>query len=274
MTHLSLFSGIGGFDLAAEWAGFTTVAFVEKDPYCQKVLARHWPGVPIYDDVQTFDGRPFAGVTVLSGGFPCQDISTAGKGGGLDGSRSGLFFEMLRIIGEARPHWVIAENSPALRTRGADRVLVEMERIGYAGWPSVVHAGGAGAPHIRKRAYILFADIDRLRELQPEGRESDKRGRVVYGGSETGLARYTDGIARDETDTTPGSIGTRWHSWDSTDGLNRSHSPESYWSIHQPPVVGVDDGIPNRSHRVRALGNAVVPQVAAPFFTFIRRFYD
>ena len=147
MTHLSLFSGIGGIDLAAEWAGFRTVAFVERDKFCQKVLKKHWPEVPIYDDITTFDAEPFRGVDLVSGGFPCQDISAAGKQAGLSGERSGLWFEMLRVIEQARSAWVVAENVANLVSMGIDDCLLGLESAGYAARPVIVPASAVGAVH-------------------------------------------------------------------------------------------------------------------------------
>ncbi len=156
MTHLSLFAGIGGLDLAAHWAGFETIQFVERDAYCQKILQKNFPGIPIHDDVTTFDGRPFRGrVTCLSGGFPCQDISQAGKQEGLTGKRSGLWFEMLRIIGEVRPAWVVAENVGALVRMGIDVCLAGLEAEGYTTRTVVFPACGVGAVHRRERCFII-----------------------------------------------------------------------------------------------------------------------
>ena len=123
MTVFDLFSGIGGFSLGLERAGFTTHYFCEIDPYCRGVLAKHWPHVPIFEDVRTVRGADIEGVDLLCGGFPCQDISLAGKGAGLSGDRSGLWFEYARLIDEIRPRYVLIENVSALRSRGLDQVL-------------------------------------------------------------------------------------------------------------------------------------------------------
>lgn len=155
-THLDLFSGIGGFALAARWAGLTTIAFCECELFCQAVLRKNFPGVPIHADVTTFDAEPLLGrVGLLTGGFPCQDISAAGKGAGLDGARSGLWFEMLRVIRECRPDAVLIENVPALKSRGADTVLCGLEEAGYTAGAYVVGADDIGASHRRKRVWIV-----------------------------------------------------------------------------------------------------------------------
>lgn len=152
---LDLFSGIGGLALAFEAAGFETIAFSEIEPYPCKVLAQHWPEVPNLGDVRNIDGERFEGVEVVCGGFPCQDISTAGMGAGIGGPRSGLWFEMLRIIGGARPRFCLIENVPALRSRGADAVLAGLAEIGYAARPFVVGSIHAAADHERRRVWIV-----------------------------------------------------------------------------------------------------------------------
>ena len=160
MTFLDLFSGIGGMALGFQRAGLRPVAFCEQDPFARRVLARAWPDIRCYGDIRQLSARQLQAdhipqADLLCGGFPCQDISTAGRGAGIDGARSGLWGEMLRLVRECRPAWVVAENVPALRVRGADRVLAGLEAAGYACWPLVVGAAHAGAPHRRGRAFIL-----------------------------------------------------------------------------------------------------------------------
>jgi DNA (cytosine-5)-methyltransferase 1 len=157
MKFISLFSGIGGLDVGLERVGMSCVAQVEIDPFCRAVLEKHWPDVPRFSDVRDFNRRSIPGdVDLVCGGFPCQDISVAGKGKGIaKGTRSGLWREMFRIIRQFRPRWVLAENVPALRTRGYDRVHDALERIGYAVRPLVVGAWAVGAPHKRDRVWIV-----------------------------------------------------------------------------------------------------------------------
>jgi DNA (cytosine-5)-methyltransferase 1 len=152
-----LFSGIGGFSLGLEsTGGFETIAFCEALPERRRWLSLHWPGVPIHEDVRRLDGGTVGAVDVVAGGFPCQDISAANhRGKGLDGERSGLAFEAVRIIGDCRPRWLLLENSPRLRTRGADRLLGELEALGYTCWPLVVGARHVGAPHRRDRVWLI-----------------------------------------------------------------------------------------------------------------------
>lgn len=156
MRVLDLFSGIGGFSLGLEGTGgFQTVAFCEIEPFPRAVLRKHWPDVPIHEDVRELRGETVGPVDMICGGFPCQDISVAGKGAGLHGSRSGLWFEAARLVGELRPRWCLFENVGALRTRGIDRVCSDLEGEGYAVWTMLVGAWAVGAPHRRERVWIV-----------------------------------------------------------------------------------------------------------------------
>ena len=182
MNELALFAGAGGGILGGQILGWRTVCAVEREPYAAGVLvARQNDGFlapfPIWDDVCTFDGRPWRGIVdVVSGGFPCQDISVAGKGAGIDGERSGLWGEMARIIGEVRPRFAFVENSPALVNRGLGRVLGDLAALGYDCRWTVLSASDVGAPHRRERIWIVAnARCGRLgepgvREVQQQGR--------------------------------------------------------------------------------------------------------
>ena len=156
MRVLDLFSGIGGFSLGLERAGFETVAFCEVDKKCHQVLKKHWPNVPIFDDVQTLNGDDIEqSIDVICGGFPCQDISLAGKGAGLEGERSGLWREFHRLIKEIKPKYAIIENVSALRNRGLDQVLRSLAEIGYDAEWHCIPASAVGAPHRRDRIWIV-----------------------------------------------------------------------------------------------------------------------
>lgn len=161
MRELHLFAGAGGGILGGQLLGHRTVCAVEIEPYCRKILLQRQrdgvlPWFPIWDDVRTFDGRPWRGIVdVVCGGFPCQDISAAGKGAGIDGERSGLWGEMARIIGEVRPRFAFVENSPMLTSRGLGRVLGDLSEMGFDARWGVVSAADAGAPHLRERIWIL-----------------------------------------------------------------------------------------------------------------------
>lgn len=263
MRHVSLFSGIGGIDLAAHWAGFRTVCFCERDPFCQKILARHFPGVPIHEDIKTFSATEFRDVALVSGGFPCQDVSTAGLGAGIvDGKRSGLWFEMLRVVRECRPLFVLAENVPALRTKGIDRVLYGLEEAGYTAEPFVVGAGSAGAPHIRRRVFVVGADTDRLRQLQRKGVIANIRRRIDNKAEARGMASNRTVRGRDDEQTSCVSVGRAW-------ATGTGASPYLPWGICEPPVPGVVARVPGSVDRIRALGNAVVPAQAYPVLAAI-----
>jgi DNA (cytosine-5)-methyltransferase 1 len=156
---LDLFSGIGGFSLGLERAGMKTVAFCEIDPYARAVLRKHWPDVPCYDDVRTLTADRLArdgiAVDVICGGFPCQDISVAGKGAGLAGERSGLWSEIARLVGELRPRFAIVENVAALLGRGLGDVLGDLAALGYDAEWHCIPASAVGLPHIRDRVWVV-----------------------------------------------------------------------------------------------------------------------
>jgi DNA (cytosine-5)-methyltransferase 1 len=169
MNELALFAGAGGGILGGKLLGWRTICAVEWEPYAASVLAARQndgvlPPFPIWDDVQTFDGRPWCGIVdVVSGGFPCQDISVAGKGAGIDGARSGMWGHMARIVGEVRPRYVFVENSPALLTRGLGRVLGDLAALGYDCRWTVLGAADVGAPHQRDRLWIVASDASSVR---------------------------------------------------------------------------------------------------------------
>jgi len=207
VTCGDLFAGIGGMSLGLERAGFTVRWQVECEPYCENVLARHWPHVARRRDVRFAGAATLERVDLIAGGFPCQDISAAGKGVGLAGHRSGLWREYARVIAELAPRWVLVENVPALRRRGGDTVLSDLEALHYAWWPLVVGARHVGAPHRRDRVWIVghkgrpesgrghagVADRDRAscavvgrgglldRERTPSGHDLDGRDRPAPG---------------------------------------------------------------------------------------------
>jgi DNA (cytosine-5)-methyltransferase 1 len=180
MTCGDLFAGIGGMSLGLHHAGFTVRWQVEREPFCENVLARHWPDVVRRRDVRFAGAGTLEPVDLIAGGFPCQDISAAGKGTGLErGHRSGLWREFARIVRELRPRWVLVENVPALRRRGADTVLGDLEAAGYACWPLVVGARHVGAPHRRDRVWI----VGRMEEPnggRRDGGPHDKQSRGAF----------------------------------------------------------------------------------------------
>lgn len=170
----SLFSGIGGFDLATEALGWETAWFSEVNPYCGQVLAKRWPGVPNHGDITAIDFTTVEPVDVLTGGFPCQDISVAGKGAGIaEGTRSGLWAEYARAIRHLRPRLVVVENVRALLVRGISRVLGDLADLGYDAEWQVLSAAAVGAPHRRERVWIV-AHANGV--LPPEPRRARNRG--------------------------------------------------------------------------------------------------
>lgn len=177
MTHVSLFSGIGGLDLAAEWAGFHTVCLVERDEFCKKVLAKNFPGVPIEGDVTEFDGTKFRGVTLVSAGFPCQPHSLAGKRLA-SGDERDLWGEVVRVLGEAQPEWFVGENVPGLLSsesgRFFGRVVDDLAALGYRmGW-CMYGASDIGAVHRRKRIFIIA--VRDVADASCERRQQESRG--------------------------------------------------------------------------------------------------
>lgn len=161
LRELALFAGAGGGILGGKLLGWRTVCAVERDAYAAAILAQRQAdgcceAFPIWSDVETFDGRPWRGIVdVVSGGFPCQDISAAGKGAGITGARSGLWKEFARIIGEVRPRYALVENSPVLTSRGLGVVLGDLAKMGYDAEWGVFSAADVGAPHLRERIFIL-----------------------------------------------------------------------------------------------------------------------
>lgn len=224
MRVLDLFSGIGGFSLGLERAGMKTVAFCEIDPFCRRVLAKHWPETPCYDDVRTLTAERLASdgvgpVDVICGGFPCQDISEAGLGAGLDGERSGLWSEIARLVREIRPAFVVVENVSALLGRGMDRVLGDMATLGYNAVWHCIQAADVGAQHIRDRVWIVgfLPDTSEERLVQCWGEQLSPHSQEEW------------------------QIRQRFD---------------------QPEPLRVAHGVPNRLDRLGSLGNAVVPQIA------------
>lgn len=253
MRELGLFAGAGGGLLGSTLLGWDTVCAVEIDAHCQQVLAqRQRDGMlkpfPIWDDIRTFDGKPWNGcIDVVSGGFPCQDISSAGSRRGLSGERSGLWFEMLRIIGEVRPRFVFAENSPDLRTRGLGDVLKGLADLGFDVAWGVLGAWHVGAPHRRNRMWIVAAYPDRC------GQRGFAEHAKMAGPSRAGS---------DAADADRKRPERRSPSRGRELGAGRRSTPDQdWWCVDR--FAGVDDGVASRLERVRATGNGQVPAVAA-----------
>jgi DNA (cytosine-5)-methyltransferase 1 len=271
---LDLFSGIGGFSLGLErTGGFETVAFCEIEPFPRRVLAKHWPGIPIYEDVRTLTADTLArngiGVDVICGGFPCQDISLAGKGAGIDGERSGLWSEYARLVGELRPRFVIVENVAALLGRGLDRVLRDLAALGFDAEWHCIPASAVGAPHRRDRLWIV-AYPQRCRSVSIS-RDMDGGGPPPSGERAT---QATIPVGRRE-DVADADL-LRLEGWlrlglrecagrgrrqGTSEAVVRAGLADAGWWRTEPDVGRVAHGVPSRAHRLRALGNAVVPQL-------------
>ena len=254
MNELALFAGAGGGILGGKLLGWRTVCAVEWEPYPASVLVQRQndgllPPFPIWDDVQTFDGKAWRGIVdVVSGGFPCQDISIAGKGAGIDGKRSGMWSHMARIIGEVRPRFVFVENSSALIARGLGRVLGDLASLGYDCKWKVLGAADVGAPHQRDR-FWLVANADHMRELQPKGSQQNEWGRFVYGSDAGG---HTDSSRLAQRQSQQSDARAQLAPFERTD-----------WWVTEPDVGRVAHGVAARVDRLKAIGNGQVPAVAA-----------
>lgn len=258
LTFGSLFAGIGGLDLGFERAGLTCRWQVEIDPYARSVLAKHWPNVYRWDDVRTWPQQNTEYVDVIVGGFPCQDISYAGKGAGIHGERSGLWFEFARVVRQMGPRFVVVENVAALLTRGLGDVLGTLASLGYDAEWHCIPAAAAGAPHIRDRVFILaYAKSKRRRET---GKHRQRQKKWISLSGEVLANTNIQGLPlRNETGNGPEKATAIF----SRSELERACATTGrhQWEI-EPSVGRVADGISNRVDRLRCLGNAVVPQVA------------
>jgi len=323
----SLFSGVGGLELGLERAGLgRTVWQCECEAYPRRVLAKHWPDAHRFRDVTMLpaiirEGRqrgrgPWRDefdADIICGGFPCQDLSVAGKGSGLDGARSGLFWCLMRVVRLVRPRIIVLENVPALIPRGLDRVLGALVEAGYDSEWAVVSAGSVGAPHRRERVFVVacLADADGLRESQPKGSELNIGRRTLHGcGTSRGqcvadaeVKRRNEGVmpVGDETQEPDAGGGGqargmgytnrprlgigevfggdassqlaaafragrgRGGVWSAQPGVGRSTDGLPF-GLDRPGwergIPRVKEGVPHRTARLKALGNAVVPQVA------------
>ena len=271
---IDTFSGIGGFSLAARWlGGFQTVAFVEREPFCQSILRKHWPDVPIHDDITTFQPEPHS-ADVVCGGFPCQDISIAGKQAGIyQGTRSGLFYELIRVVRLVRPQFVILENVSAILANGLDTVLAELAQAGFDAEWACIPASAVGACHQRDRWWLVAypnSSVGSIRRQQllwgEKAGESGQCGENHIGSAAglSGAGSQADAAnphhQRQQEQHTPAfSSQQRRPAWgDAPQRLN----PDWRSYLSEPILRRGDDGLSGRVDRLKALGNAVVPQVA------------
>jgi len=267
MRVLDLFSGIGGFSLGLERAGMETVAFCEIDPFCQKVLAKHWPDVPIFDDIKTLKGVQLESIDVICGGYPCQPFSQAGKRLGKEDHRH-LWPEYLRLIRELRPRWIIGENVAGHISMGLDKVLSDLEGEGYAWGAFVIPAVAVDAKHRRDRVWIVANAIGTgsgRAQTRSNNRNAEAKRESL---SKINRQAYT-GHFRTSGETMADSKGKpeRSRLCESEQKGKRRGRPaysrgEEWkpWST-EPAVGRVANGVPSRVDRLKCLGNAVVPQI-------------
>jgi DNA (cytosine-5)-methyltransferase 1 len=295
LNELALFAGAGGGILGGHLLGWRTVCAVEWEQYPASVLCARQndgllPPFPIWDDVQTFDGKPWRGIVdVISGGFPCTDISAAGKGAGIDGEASGMWREMARIIHEVRPRYVFVENSPMLTSRGLGRVLGDLASMGFHAKWGVLGAADVGAPHQRDRIWIVaeqmaHTDIigldesktkrDRTQEQQVCKNQfnygNEIRGEVIgcgQLGNEEELANSA-GSGLQRQGKSEQSINSKayedWKAGQSTDVCQ-----SDFWAT-EPNVGRVVNGMASRVDRIKALGNGQVPLCAATAWRILK----
>lgn len=288
MTHLSLFSGIGGLDLAAEWAGFQTVGQCEQAEYPAKVLEKHWPGVPRWRDIRELTKESFyertglRTVDLVSGGFPCQPFSCAGKRRGQDDDRY-LWPEMFRVIQELRPAWVVGENVAGFVGMGLDQALSDLEAWGYQARAFVFPACAVDAPHRRDRCAIV-AHADGV-SCGPRRAEPKRQQRATGASNGGNVVAYTDSQRWHKFQSAAIAVGakTTGGPGDAADvghplrvgccgdiRWKRSPQPEDGYRWPAEPDVGrVAHGVPHRVDRLKCLGNAVVPQQFYPVFAAI-----
>lgn len=281
MKSIELFAGIGGIALAAEWAGIETVAFCEREPFCQKVLNKHWPSVPIFDDVCTLNkkkleerGVDVGAVDIISGGYPCQPFSNAGDRKGEKDDRH-LWPEVKRLLQEIRPTWFIGENVAGHITLGLDSVLFDLESIGYTWQPFVIPASAVGANHERYRVFILAHSNSKRCEKFNLTNKSDEK---VWNTRENIERFLRNSYSQSESQTYSGisTIRSNRKAWEGSSGKFRGIPSGTHWQENQPSVCRMDDGISAGldNARLKALGNAVVPQQIYPIFHYIKMIND
>jgi DNA (cytosine-5)-methyltransferase 1 len=301
MKVLDLFSGIGGFSLGLEAAGMETVAFCEQDTFCQKVLAQHWRTLPIHSDITELNGYEYRGsVELVCGGFPCQPFSVAGKQRGAEDDRA-LWPEMLRVIREVAPRWVIGENVSGIIPMELDKVLSDLEGEGYTCWTFVLPACAVDAHHRRDRVWVVAhsdsnskSDVplnaETPRQLVADskrgsgrkgiigkyGDQSDERGEATQRRNNPEGFRVNGEAVSDAHGSQQQrgrvSIGLQpEHSNPDISGDTRGQQTAPVW-LPEPNVGRVANGVPNRSHRLKALGNAVVPSLVAEIGRLVMRY--
>jgi len=262
---LDTFAGIGGFSYAAEKlvGGFKTTQFVEINPFCQKILKKHWPYISIHDDIKTYTAK-FGEFDVITSGFPCQDISNAGLQKGITKeTRSGLFYELMRIVRVVRPKYIVLENVAAIVNRGMDIVLGELSKAGYDAEYAVVSCKDLGGCHIRQRwwciAKLANSDSKGLQRRMLQFNEKLQ---------ETGHIREKNTFSSTDSDSlrTQGKnerLTPIWQNAFLNSKERRTLSPNWRGYVSEPCLCRGDDGLRGRMDRIRSLGNSISPPVAA-----------
>ena len=280
MQVLDLFSGIGGFSLGLKRAGMETIGFCEIDPFCRKVLAKHWPDVTVHTDIRSLDGKDYKGrAEIICGGFPCQPFSQAGKRRGTEDDRH-LWPEMLRIISEVRPTWVIGENVIGIVKMELDSILSDLEGEGYQTRAFIIPACSIDAPHKRDRVWIIahangegesdgpINEGPRPRQLELMADPNAGLGAVTQQAVQAGRATIISS-SKDVADSESERVQRLWASGEQKPhtyagqklSLCGSERPDPAKWEAEPGMGRVVDGIPNRVDRIKGLGNAVVPMV-------------
>ncbi len=291
MNELALFAGAGGGILGGKLLGWRTVCAVEWEAYPASVLCARQndgllPSFPIWDDVQTFDGKPWRGIIdVVSGGFPCQDISAAGKGGGIEAERSGMWKEMARIISEVRPRYAFVENSPMLTSRGLGTVLRDLAQMGFDAEWGVLSAADVGANHKRERIWILAysnSNSNFRKESRSYGIQNKTKRKPRTQHSSTWQFSGTSSLLRKNSLQRYEKADL---AYSSSKNVERQCKPfrvqearntigsSSWWEI-EPNVDRVANGVAARVDRLKAIGNGQVPLCAATAWNLLRKRID
>ena len=307
MNELALFAGIGGGVLGGKLLGWRTICAVEWEAYPSSVLCARQnegllPPFPIWSDICSFDGKPWRGIVdIISGGFPCTDISIAGKGEGLDGDESSMWYEMARVVGEVRPRFVFVENSPMLTLRGGVRVIADLTSMGYDSKWMVMGAADVGAPHQRDRIWILATDTN-YEPRCPEQEREHQRTQKPWGSSQWTMESsvpYPERMGWEARTDVQGVDGD-WQTSGEPSDLHQTQSDQvgdtqssgfppravgqkqgqpwrasigsaQWWQI-EPPVGRVAHGLPDRVDRLIACGNGQVPLCAATAWRILNDF--
>ena len=279
LSHGSLFSGIGGFDLAAQWMGWNNIFQCEKDEWCRKVLAKNFQNTNRYEDIKEFNAKKYNGtIDVISGGFPCQPFSVAGQRKGKEDDRY-LWAEMLRIINEVQPKFVVGENVTGIIGMALDTVLSDLEAQGYTTETYIIPACGKNAWHRRDRVWIVaYSNSIRWNNEQKEN------GQSLHNGNRNGKTKEQSRGKQQRRTGEPGSIfpntesklsnerengnDTEQRGKTSEFGNTYSEQYRNYWEV-EPELGRVVDGLSGRVDRLKGLGNAIVPQIAYEIFSAI-----